>query len=424
MRKKSTRSRSGTIIAALVSAALIVAPSAASSFPRTATDERAPARVARPSVSALDPAEFAAIADGVGRVLVSNCGGGGRGQGTGFLIGSQLLMTARHVVAGCSSVRVVLGGKAYGVASIAYWHTAGARDEKAADVATLKLSRRSRGFIFSFAKRTPKLRTKIAVIGYPLGGPLSLNQGPLVATPRVQGVPLLAVRIATAKGSSGAPFVDPAGNVVGILQAGVVSGPGRKGLVSPSEGLVWGVNLVRWWGPSIVEDLCRAYPRGGIPDCSAETPPQPPPSPPPPAPTPPPPPPPPPSPTARPGHYVGITSQNERITFDIASDGRSLANLYINDINQNCTDGGTTYQNRIDWRGFAFPVGADGRFSFSDSWDTSYVDPGGQVYPAVNAFSISGAVSGSTAAGTLKLDTWGSLNCSSGTVVWNAGLSS
>lgn len=35
----------------------------------------------------------------------------------------------------------------------------------------------------------------------------------------------------------------------------------------PAEGLVWGIDLVRWWGPSIVRDLCRAYPQGRIPGC-------------------------------------------------------------------------------------------------------------------------------------------------------------
>jgi S1-C subfamily serine protease len=416
--------RWGLVMTAFSFAAVVVAPSAALSPAASAEGPRLPARAARPSVSSLDPATFAAISDGVGRVLASSCKGGGRRRGTGFLIGSQLMMTARHVVAGCSAVRVVLGGRSYAVSSIAYWHTAGARDEKVADVATLRLARRAPGFVFSFARRTPKLKTTIAVVGFPLGGPLSFNQGPLLATPRVQGVPLLAVRIATAKGTSGSAFLDPGGNVVGILQAGVVSGPGEKGLVSPSEGLVWGINLVRWWGPAIVEDLCRAYPRGGIPDCSTgvESPPTPSPAPPPSTPAPAPPPPPP-SPAARPGHYLGITTQNERISFDITSDGRGLANLYINDINQNCTDGSTTYQNRIDWKGFAFPVGSDGRFSYSANWDTSYIDPDGKVYPAVNTFSITGAVSGSSAAGTFKLDTTGSLNCSSGTVNWNAGLS-
>lgn len=142
---------------------------------------------------------------------------------------------------------------------VSYWHTVGARDEETADVATLKLSRRAPGYVFSFARRTPRIKTTVAVVGFPLANPLSFNQGPLAATRRDRGIPVIVVRIATAKGSSGSAFLDPSGDVVGILQQGVVS---------PNEGFVWGVNLVRWWGPQIIKDLCRAYPQGKIPGCS------------------------------------------------------------------------------------------------------------------------------------------------------------
>src|SRR5207342_1240508 len=67
--------------------------------------------------------------------------------------------------------------------------------------------------------------------------------------------------IATAKGTSGSAFLDPSGDVVGILQ---------RGKVSPDYGRVWGLNLVRWWGPGIIRDLCRAYPLGNIPGCDGK----------------------------------------------------------------------------------------------------------------------------------------------------------
>ncbi len=131
---------------------------------------------------------------------------------------------------------------------------------------------------------------------------------------------------------------------------------------------------------------------------------------------------PPPSPTVQAGHYVGITSQNERISFDVSSDSRSLSNLYINDINQNCVGGGTTYQNRVDWRGFVASVGIDGGFSARFTDDVTYRDAGGNIFPATVTFSLQGKISGGSAGGSFRLDTSGSLNCSSGTVSWTAAL--
>lgn len=222
------------------------------------------------TTSAIRPELFSQIADGVARIRVRLCRGG-TGTGTGFLIGGQVLMTARHVIKGGCSFRVTLGGRSYTAGRVISWYTTGTRDLEAADVATLKLDRPASGHVFSFARRTPNVKTTIAVVGFPLGNPLSFNQGPLVFAQRVDGVPALGVRIATAKGSSGSAFLDPAGNVVGILQAGLVTGPGEGGVVSPSEGIVWGLNLVRWWGPQIVKDLCKAYPQGRIPGCTGVT---------------------------------------------------------------------------------------------------------------------------------------------------------
>jgi hypothetical protein len=168
-------------------------------------------------------------------------------------------MTAWHVIKGGCSFRVTIGGRSYSGGGVTPWYTVGTRDLDAADVGTLKLDRPAPGHVFSFARRTPHLKTTIAVIGYPLGNPISFNQGPLVFAQRVGGVPALGVRIATAKGSSGSAFLNPDGDVVGILQ---------RGLVTASAGIVVGVNLVRWWGPAILKDLCRAYPQAGVPGCA------------------------------------------------------------------------------------------------------------------------------------------------------------
>jgi S1-C subfamily serine protease len=249
----------GTALVATASRAEAVSPSAAE-------------RALSPNRSTITPELFSEIATGVARIRVRGCGGRGVGSGTGFLIGEQVVMTARHVIKGGCSYRVTIDGKSYTAGRVISWYTARTRDLEAADVATLKLSRPAPGHIFSFARRTPHAKTTIAVIGFPLGNPLSFNQGPLVFAQRLEGVPVIGVRIATAKGTSGSAFLDPAGNVVGILQKGLVAGPGEGGIISPSEGIVWGLNLVRWWGPQIVKNLCRAYPQGKIPGCSGAAP--------------------------------------------------------------------------------------------------------------------------------------------------------
>ncbi len=180
---------------------------------------------------ALNPNRLPEIATGVARVSVRSCNGRQRSSGTGFLIGESVVMTAREViesVRGCRTVHVLLSGKAYRGERIIYWPTGGKRDDAVADVATLKLSGNAPGFVFSFARRTPTLSTTIAVVGYPPGKPLSLNQGPLVAATRVDGVPLVAVKLPARGGTSGSVFLDPAGDAVGIAQKGFAPGPAKR----------------------------------------------------------------------------------------------------------------------------------------------------------------------------------------------------
>ncbi len=106
--------------------------------------------------------------------------------------------------------------------------------------------------------------------GYPLGNQLSLNQGKIIWRGKVRGAPLLAVRMLGAEGASGAPFIDDAGRVVGILQVGLGS---KDVLGQHTAGVVEGLDLARWWGPRARLDLCRSYPKGGIAGCQPTTPP-------------------------------------------------------------------------------------------------------------------------------------------------------
>lgn len=427
--------RRTTVLLLGIGLALAVAGSTSAVAPDPpATLTLRPTTLVGPTQPSIRPELFSKIATGVGRIQVRSCGGRLLSTGTGFLIGQQVVMTARHVleVKGGCSYRAILRGRSYGGERISYWYTAGSRDLEVADVATMKLSRPATGYVFAFARRTPRVKTTIAVIGFPLANPLSFNQGPLAFTQRVQGVPVIAVRIATAQGSSGSAFLDPRGDVVGILQ---------KGIVSPAEGLVWGVNLVRWWGPQIIRDLCKAYPEGGIPGCREPEPP-------------------PPPPTPRPacsngrdddrdgridypadpgcssaadndetdtlpppvdvtaGSYRGTTQNGDFVFFDVRAD-RTVSGFRINDMREDC-DGPLYVFGPVNFGTAARPIQRDGSFSYE------YDGPGTVGgSPAIYHIRVVGGIRASAASGSALLSTefdhegrrW---RCTTGTRTWTA----
>ena len=228
---------------------------------------------------------FQEVSSGVALIKTANCSGRVIGQGTGFLVGESVVMTARHVLKGACSIRVTVGGEQFFGGRWVYWRS-GVGSGVAEDLATLKLGRASTGYVFSIRRSGPPAGTNLGMVGYPLGNRLSLNQGKIIWRGKRGGAPLLAVKMLGAEGASGAPFIDDAGRVVGILQLGLGS---KDVLGQRTAGVLVGLDLVRWWGQRARLDLCRSYPKGGIADCpSSEPPPQddptPPPTPPPPAP--------------------------------------------------------------------------------------------------------------------------------------------
>jgi hypothetical protein len=265
----------------------------------------------------LSPARFAAIADGVALVVTYNCSGQPMDEGTGFLVGKQLLMTARHVVGSkpCK-VRALLDGQWYTASLFHFWyvpHTS----LKQSDMATMRLDRPARGYVFSVSSGVPPIGATVAMIGHPLGNPVSLAQGPLIQKQVVRGLPTLGVRLATAEGASGSPLLNRFGDVIGILQ---------QGFVQPDNGAVFGINLARTWGKQAERDLCKQYPFAGVPGChpTSPNPPLSPPSNPPPPSSPSPSAPPP---SIVPGHYCGGDSLGDSFCFDVTADSRQIENL-------------------------------------------------------------------------------------------------
>ena len=141
----------------------------------------------------------------------------------------------------------------------------------------------------------------------------------------------------------------------------------------------------------------------------------------------PPPPGPPPTPaTATPGHYEGRTSQNEIIRFDITPDGVGVANLQTGQVNQSCDPHNSLSGGNIGPLASASPVAADGSFTVTGSGATAVSGPTitGNP-PGTYRYTVTGHVSASVGAGTLKEDssfTYRGVTyiCSSGELTWTA----
>ena len=224
-----------------------------------------------PSTVTMRPETLARVASGVGFLRFSDCEGGGGVSGfavdgsTGFLVGSQVVMTARHVVIAARSrgcrVQVQLNGSRYGVAFAKAWYDARSRPRDV-DLATLKLTRPASGYVFRFARGLPRRDDIVATLGHPLGLPLNIQQGVFRRAGVSRGVPTVATRMTVAAGNSGGPIVRSDGGLIGVVALfGLEDG----------SGTINGPNLAQWFGGSAGRDLCRAYPRGGIPGCPADS---------------------------------------------------------------------------------------------------------------------------------------------------------
>ena len=230
---------------------------------------------ADPQGAALDPGFFSRIASGVVPIRGFGCTGAPRITGTGFLVGSGVVMTARQVVdPGGTDVRpacrvkVRVDGHWVAATKIGWWYRSAKPTGRATDLATLKLAEpaSSSDYVFGFRNSSPRLGTNLSMLGHPVGNGISLTQGRLRAKTHYHHVPLLIIDLLGTEGASGSPIVDGGGHVAGVLQVGL---GGRDILGQRTSGVVAGIDLPRWWGGGrrVEQALCHAYPRGGIPNC-------------------------------------------------------------------------------------------------------------------------------------------------------------
>jgi serine protease Do len=160
-------------------------------------------------------AAFAAVSSGVAEVDAVTCDGTSRG--TGFLVGPSRLVTAAHVINGASSltVRTSTGTVKATVEGL----------DKTVDLAVLHLARPVTGHVFAIAGRAPGTGTRVATIGYPVGGRKSITDGTVagsgakIRTESGTLTDMVKTDMAISGGGSGGPVLDLTGAVVGLADA-------------------------------------------------------------------------------------------------------------------------------------------------------------------------------------------------------------
>ena len=140
--------------------------------------------------------------------------GAGLGVGSGFAIDSSTLITNRHVVAGASRLEVnTSDGRTHDVTA--------AEVGVLGDVAFVKIA----GELpvrASLDGRAPP-GSKVAAVGYPEGGPFTLESGRVID--RIRGEPfgingsVLRISAEVRPGNSGGPLLDRRGRVAGVVFA-------------------------------------------------------------------------------------------------------------------------------------------------------------------------------------------------------------
>jgi hypothetical protein len=183
--------------------------------------------VATGSVATADtPAQlFAADASGLLKVTARCPLTKGTIQGSGFLLGPRLMITARHVLVdpqdgkACEATVVQEGTGTH--ARVVRWMAISTAATKApTDLAIAVLSARLTGHYFSISTAAPRPHDRVVILGYALGQPLSLNQGHVSKLTTRNHVRLIQMVVLEAGGASGGPILDVRGDVIGVDQFG------------------------------------------------------------------------------------------------------------------------------------------------------------------------------------------------------------
>jgi hypothetical protein len=163
------------------------------------------------------------------------------------------------VIDGAIAIRLVRSGKLIGTATVI-------GSDPSRDLALLRTSRPVVGYRFSLESRAPALGEDVAVLGFPLGLPLSVSRGLVSGSDRtipIEGIKrrkLVQTDAAVNHGNSGGPLISlDSGKVIGLVDLGTTEANGLAFAVSAQVAKP----LLQAWGVSpqpVVAPSCNQPP--------------------------------------------------------------------------------------------------------------------------------------------------------------------
>lgn len=149
-------------------------------------------------------------------------------EGSGFVIGPQLVLTNAHVVAGTTSTSIEVPGRRSDLdASVVFY-------DPEVDVAILRVPG-LRAKPLEFEQSPTKAGDDAIVLGYPLDGPFTVTPARIRQEINLRGPDIYdsgevtrdvyTVRAVVRSGNSGGPLIDTAGRVTGVVFGAAVDDP-------------------------------------------------------------------------------------------------------------------------------------------------------------------------------------------------------
>ena len=151
-----------------------------------------------------------------------------RGHGSGVIISPDYILTAAHVpdhAVGHPMVVLFTDGSS-SLATLVW-------EDEASDTAIMKLATPTKLAPAKLSHIPPHTGDTIYAVGYPLGLPLSVQRGQVVAE-EPAGPSIIVINCTIAPGDSGGPVFNEAGEVVGINDLQFLEPIDDKGSMAPS----------------------------------------------------------------------------------------------------------------------------------------------------------------------------------------------